>query len=83
MNKEMLLSQQEWIREELMRCADFWVKNGWDHENGGCYMHGGGDLGYSSIVYIDPVKKIAFAGAMNMPASDENGSFYGELMAML
>ena len=37
MDKAKLAAQQEWIREELMRCADFWVKNGWDHENGGCY----------------------------------------------
>ena len=37
MDKAKLAAQQEWIRDELVRCADFWVKNGWDHENGGCY----------------------------------------------
>ncbi|MDD6142672.1 MAG: AGE family epimerase/isomerase [bacterium] len=37
MDKALLKSQQEWIRSELNRCADFWVKNGWDHENGGVY----------------------------------------------
>ena len=37
MNKQQLLNQQAWIREELARCADFWLKNGWDHENGGVY----------------------------------------------
>jgi len=37
MDKAKLAVQQQWIREELVRCADFWVKNGWDHENGGCY----------------------------------------------
>ena len=37
MDKAKLAAQQQWIREELVRCADFWVKNGWDHENGGCY----------------------------------------------
>jgi len=33
----MLRAQQEWIRTELNRCADFWIKNGWDHVNGGVY----------------------------------------------
>lgn len=37
MNKELLKAQQAWIRDELARCADFWVKNGWDHEHGGVY----------------------------------------------
>lgn len=37
MNKELLISQQQWIREELNRCADFWLTHGWDHENGGVY----------------------------------------------
>lgn len=37
MNKELLVSQQQWIREELNRCADFWLTHGWDHENGGVY----------------------------------------------
>lgn len=37
MNKELLISQQQWIRQELDRCADFWLKKGWDRENGGVY----------------------------------------------
>ena len=37
MDKALLKSQQAWIREELDRCADFWVKNGWDHVHGGVY----------------------------------------------
>lgn len=37
MNQALLQSQQEWIRAELARCADFWIKNGWDHVNGGVY----------------------------------------------
>ena len=37
MNKELLKSQQEWIRGELEACANFWLKNGWDKENGGVY----------------------------------------------
>lgn len=37
MDKALLKTQQEWIRTELNRCADFWVKNGWDHEHGGVY----------------------------------------------
>lgn len=37
MDKALLKTQQEWIRAELNRCADFWVKNGWDHEHGGVY----------------------------------------------
>ncbi len=28
MNKELLVSQQQWIREELNRCADFWLTHG-------------------------------------------------------
>ena len=37
MNKELLKSQQEWIRGELEACTNFWLKNGWDKENGGVY----------------------------------------------
>ena len=37
MNKELLASQQKWIREELDRCVNFWLEKGWDHENGGVY----------------------------------------------
>ena len=31
------MRQQQWIREELKRSADFWITHGWDHENGGVY----------------------------------------------
>ena len=37
LNKELLISQQQWIRDELKRSADFWLTHGWDHENGGVY----------------------------------------------
>ena len=37
MNKELLKSQQQWLRAELEACANFWLKNGWDKENGGVY----------------------------------------------
>ena len=37
MNKELLLSQQQWVREELDKCVHFWLKNGWDRVNGGVY----------------------------------------------
>ncbi len=37
MNKDLLASQQQWIREELSRCADFWLTKGWDKEHGGVY----------------------------------------------
>ena len=47
---------------------------GW-HGKDGWYLHGGGDLGYSSMVWIHPASKTAIAGAMN---KDGNG-FYGEL----
>ncbi len=37
MNKEALKRHQQWIREELNRCTNFWLKNGIDQENGGVY----------------------------------------------
>ncbi|MEG0494495.1 MAG: AGE family epimerase/isomerase, partial [Clostridia bacterium] len=37
MNKELLKQQQLWIQEELKRCVEFWLKNGWDKKNGGVY----------------------------------------------
>ncbi len=37
MDKTLLAAQQKWIREELDKCADFWLKNGWDKVNGGVY----------------------------------------------
>ena len=37
MNKELLVSQQQWIRSELDKCVNFWLENGWDRVNGGVY----------------------------------------------
>lgn len=37
MDKNKLISTQEWIRAELTRCVDFWLQNGMDHEHGGVY----------------------------------------------
>ena len=37
MDRELLARQRAWIKDELERCADFWVKNGWDRVNGGVY----------------------------------------------
>ena len=37
MNKEYLRNTQVWIREELDRCVNFWLKNGMDKVNGGVY----------------------------------------------
>jgi len=37
MNKELLQSQQQWLRAELDACINFWLKNGWDKVNGGVY----------------------------------------------
>ena len=54
---------------------------GW-FEKDGWYLHGGGDLGYSSMVWINPEKKTAVAGAMNMGAGDGKSSFYDELIQL-
>ena len=35
--KKKLLESRTWIREELDRCTDFWLKNGMDPVNGGVY----------------------------------------------
>ena len=37
MNKEKMREARDWIRAELWRCADFWLKNGMDSEHGGVY----------------------------------------------
>ena len=37
MNKELLVSQQQWVRAELDKCINFWLENGWDRVNGGVY----------------------------------------------
>jgi len=37
MNKEYLRNTQAWVREELDRCVNFWLKNGMDKVNGGVY----------------------------------------------
>ena len=36
-NQTYLKQTQAWVREELTRCVDFWLKNGMDHEHGGVY----------------------------------------------
>ena len=36
-NQAYLKQTQTWVREELARCVDFWLKNGMDHEHGGVY----------------------------------------------
>ena len=35
--KEQLEAYQKWVRQELARSVDFWLKNGMDHEYGGIY----------------------------------------------
>ena len=37
MDKQKLAEAQKWIKNELDVCADFWLKNGMDKENGGVY----------------------------------------------
>ena len=37
MDKNKLLDTQKWVREELDRCVDFWLKNGMDPVYGGVY----------------------------------------------
>ena len=37
MDKTKLAESRLWIREELDRCVDFWLKNGMDGVNGGVY----------------------------------------------
>jgi len=51
---------------------------GW-HNKGGWYLHGGGDLGYSSMVWIHPGRQVAIAGAMNR----SGGGFWDELFALV
>ena len=34
---EQLKGYQKWVREELERSVNFWLKNGMDHEYGGVY----------------------------------------------
>ena len=37
MDAMRLRDHQKWLREELDRCANFWLKNGMDREHGGVY----------------------------------------------
>ena len=30
-------ARHQWVRDELRRCVDFWLKHGMDHEHGGVY----------------------------------------------
>lgn len=34
---EYLATTQQWVKEELDRCVNFWVNNGFDREHGGMY----------------------------------------------
>lgn len=36
-NKQYLIDTQKWVKEELERCVNFWLKNGIDKEHGGVY----------------------------------------------
>ena len=35
MDRKKFLAERQWIRNQLSNVADFWLKNGWDHEYGG------------------------------------------------
>ncbi len=37
MNKQKMLEAREWVRKELEKCTEFWLKNGMDEVNGGVY----------------------------------------------
>ena len=37
MEQKDLSAARQWIRQELDRCVDFWLRNGMDAENGGVY----------------------------------------------
>ena len=37
MDTKKLQESQAWIRDELDRCTEFWLRNGIDKENGGVY----------------------------------------------
>ncbi len=37
MNQQKMREARAWIRAELWRCTDFWLKNGMDREHGGVY----------------------------------------------
>ena len=37
MNQQKMREARAWIRAELDRCTDFWLKNGMDREHGGVY----------------------------------------------
>ena len=35
MDRKKFLAERQWIRSQLANVADFWLRNGWDHDNGG------------------------------------------------
>ena len=37
MDREKFTAQRQWVRDQLANVADFWLKNGMDHETGGIY----------------------------------------------
>ena len=37
MDRKKLQDTQAWVRSELERSVQFWLKNGMDHQHGGVY----------------------------------------------
>ena len=37
MDRQKLIAERAWIRDQLKGVADFWLKNGMDHKHGGVY----------------------------------------------
>ena len=37
MDRQKFLAERKWIQDQLAGVADFWLKNGMDHEHGGIY----------------------------------------------
>ena len=35
MDRMKFRAERQWIRSQLANVSDFWLKNGWDHVNGG------------------------------------------------
>ena len=60
MNREYLLETQKWVKEELERCVNFWLKNGMDEVNGGVYtcLDRTGKIYSTDIKTIDEVNNI-------------------------
>ena len=37
MDREKMIAQRQWVRQQLETTADFWLKNGMDPVHGGIY----------------------------------------------